>query len=295
MRSDRPATALTSFARLPRAYRDLHIVHSTVDAYGRAHWLLTDRPLEPHGRKPCDAKVVTVEDGHSYETPLSGVRPWHATFDALPDGGFVLANARSRHGEDHVQVFDALGRPSPAFRIGDAIEDLLVDEAGDLWVGYFDEGVYGDDELSRPGLRRWSSTGDPLWEHKPGSGYGPISDCYALNVGTRAVWACPYRDFPLLEIRDDRVVRARENPVKGASGFAVHADRVVFFAPYGDDHGLLVDCRITPNAVRPVAEGRLISADGGEIGRRRVVCRGPRIYVQEEPSLEWGALDICET
>ncbi|MFE6484870.1 hypothetical protein ACFVGN_18295 [Streptomyces sp. NPDC057757] len=294
MRPDRPATALTPFARLPRAYRQSHIAHSTVDAHGRAHWLLTDMPPASHLDEPHDARVVTVENGRPYETHLSGVRLRHPSLGALPDGGFVLADARSRPGEEQVQVFDALGRPSWAFRVGDAIEDLLVDETGDLWVSHFDEGIYGDDELSWPGLRRWSGTGDPLWEYRPGPGHGPISDCYALNVGTRAVCACPSQDFPLLEIREDRVVRVRENPVKGARGFAVHADRVVFFAPYGH-HDRIVDCRMTREAVRPLGYGRLVRADGGELGRRRSVCRGPRIYVQEKPFLEWGVLDISVT
>jgi len=292
MRPDRPATRLAGYAHLPRAYRDLHNLHSTVDAFGRAHWLLTEHPPEPRGKEPYDAVVVTVEDGRTYETHLSAVRARFAKLDALPDGGFVLASARSRRDEEHVQVFDALGRSSSTFRVGDGIEDLLADAAGDLWVGYFDEGVYGSDELSWPGLRRWSSTGVPLWEYKPGPGHGTISDCYALNVDTRAVWACPYQDFPLLEIRGDRVVRARENPVKGAQGFAVHGDRVLFFSPYGDDHSEIVDCRITWNAVEPVAYGRLVRPDGTDLGRRRVVCRGPRIYVQEEPFTHWAVLDI---
>ncbi|MFI6334167.1 hypothetical protein [Streptomyces sp. NPDC050535] len=74
----------------------------------------------------------------------------------------------------------------------------------------------------------------------------------------------------------------------------MHADRVVFFSPYGD-HDRTVDCRMPQEAVRPVGDGRLVRADRGELGRRRVVCRGPRIYVQEEPFLEWGVLDISVT
>ncbi|MER6127609.1 hypothetical protein ABT173_34495 [Streptomyces sp. NPDC001795] len=292
MPADRPATRLSVYARLPRAYRELHIVHSTVDADGRAHWLPTERPPDRRRTHPYDAVVVTVQDGRPHETQLSAVRSSYAVFDALPDGGFVVAAPRSRRDEEHVQVFDALGRCSWTFRLGDGIEDLLVDGVEDIWVGHFDEGIHGDDELSAPGLRRWSSTGEPLWAHTPGPGHDEISDCYALNVGARAVWACPYPHFPLLEIRDGRTVRARENPVKGASAFAVHDGRVVFFSPYGDDHSVLVDCRITWNALEAVAYGRLVRPDGGELGRRRTVCRGPRVHVQEEPFTDWTVLDI---
>ncbi|GGN59842.1 hypothetical protein GCM10011579_024380 [Streptomyces albiflavescens] len=96
MTPDRPAIPLAAFARLPRAYRDLHVVHSTVDVYGRAHWLLTERPPEPRRQKPYDAVVVTVQDGRPYETHLSALQAEFPKFDTLPDGGFVVADARSR-------------------------------------------------------------------------------------------------------------------------------------------------------------------------------------------------------
>ncbi|MGE6735592.1 hypothetical protein ACQKIP_32495, partial [Streptomyces sp. NPDC059900] len=163
------ATPLTPYARLPRRHHDRHIAHSTVDAFGQAHWLLAAR--EPgRGRgalKPYDASVVTVgPDGRSHETELSALRARFPRIDALPDGGFVVADARSRRSEQHVQVFDALGRESWAFRAGDAIEELLTDHEGRLWVGYFDEGVFGNDELSQPGLRCWSAGGEPLWAYE---------------------------------------------------------------------------------------------------------------------------------
>ncbi|MFD7710956.1 hypothetical protein ACFV6E_39265 [Streptomyces sp. NPDC059785] len=296
MPADRPTTRLTGYARLPRPYRDRHVVHSTVDARGRAHWLVTDRPPQPGRRKPYDAVMVTVEDGRPYETHLSVV-PWRFTvFDVLPDGGFVVASTRSRTGEQHVQVFDALGRPSWTFRVGDAISQFLADATGDLWVGYFDEGVYGDDELSFPGLRRWSGTGEPLWRHEPGPGHGDISDLYALNVADDAVWACPYQDFPLLEIRGDRVVRALRNPVHGAYALAVHGDRVVFLGRYRADRSEFTECRLTWDAVEPVASGPLVRPDGEAFDprlRHHVVCRGPRLYLQEEPYTEWAVLDLA--
>ncbi|MEU6552294.1 hypothetical protein ABZ915_18710 [Streptomyces sp. NPDC046915] len=286
---------LTPYARLPHAYRHRDVLHSTVDAFGRAHWLIAIAE-ERHGRPradPYDAVVVTVEDGRGHETHLSALRPRFPLLDALPDGGFVVADARRRAREEQVQVFDALGRPSWSFAVGDAVEHLLADETGDLWVAHFDEGVCGNDELSHPGLRRWSSTGEPQWRYGPVPGAREIIDCYALNVAERAAWACPYTDFPLLEIRGDRVVRVRHNPVAGARGLAVHGDRVVFFGGYGDERDRIADCRLTDTAVEVVAEGRLARPDGAALGRRRVVSRGARLYVQAEPVQEWTVLDLA--
>ncbi|MGW7380829.1 hypothetical protein [Streptomyces sp. NPDC054794] len=291
MPSRRSETRLAPHARLPRTYHDRHIAHSTVDAFGRAHWLLTERETDPCGTQPYDALVVTVEDGTPYETHLGGILPRCDRVEVPADGGFVPAAARAAPHEVQIQVFDALGRPSWTFRVGDGIEHLLADEAGDLWVGHFDEGIVGD-ELSAAGLRRWSGTGEPLWEYRPVSGSEWFIDCSALNVARRAVWSCPYPRFPLPAIRDDRVVRVRANPVRGASGLAVRGERLVFFGGFGDDHDRIVDCRLTEEAVEPVTEGRLLGADGGALGRRRIVCRGARLHVQVGPFTEWTVLDL---
>lgn len=282
---------LTKYARLPRAYGRLHLLHSTVDAYGRVHWLLTERDPGPGPVDPYEALVVTADRGEVDETHLSAVtlyRPW---LDALPDGGFVLAEARSEVDADHVQVFDALGRPSWTFRVGDAIEHLLTDTSGALWVGHFDEGVYGDDPLSHPGLRRWSSTGEPLWSFSPGPGPLDMSDCLALNVHGTTAWACPYMHYPLIEVRADGSVRVRTTQVSRVGGMAVDGGRVAFV----DLDDVLTFGRLTEHTVEPEpGAARLVRPDGRVLARRRsLVCRGPRIHVRERGRTDWAVFDLA--
>ena len=95
MPAERPETRLGPYARLPRTYRDRHIIHSSVDAFGRAHWLLAEQAPEDRGSDPYDALVVTVEDGACHETYLHAELPWRPRIEALPDGGFVLASPRA--------------------------------------------------------------------------------------------------------------------------------------------------------------------------------------------------------
>ncbi|WP_329125866.1 hypothetical protein [Streptomyces sp. NBC_01465] len=282
-------TRLTPYARLPRAHHGLCAVSSTVDAYGRAHWLLTEPSVDLGA--PYDALMVSADNGSAHETHLSNVQARFPALGALPDGGFVVADCRSRRGGPHVQVFDPLGRCTRSFRVGDAIEELLVDEQGEIWVSYFDEGVCTD-SLSEPGIRRWSSTGEPLWQLSPVSGVDHIVDCYALNVDRRATWACPHPDFPLLEIRHDRATKVRTNPVKGARAIAVHGDRIVFFGGYEENRNRLADCRLTETSVETVELGTLVLPDGGVIGRGSRISRGHRIYVQGGTSPDWFVLDL---
>ncbi|MFE2151301.1 hypothetical protein ACFXAO_14845 [Streptomyces lavendulae] len=283
-------TALVPYAHLPRSHHDRHVLTSTVDVFGTAHWLLAERPPQPGGDvRPFDALVVSVHPGGSVElTELNAVRARRPRLDRLPDGGFVVAAPRTRRCEDahQVQVFDALGRETSSFSVGDAIEHLLVDEAGHVWVGHFDE--------NPAGIRRWSPTGRLAWT-SDGARIPGLFDCYALNVSGTAAWACPYTDFPLVEIRPDRPdrpVRVWTNRVRGAKAVAVHGARVAFYGGYGEERDRLAHGELTETSVEPADVGLLTLPDGPAPGHRRVVSRGSRIYVQAAPFTTWGVFDL---
>ncbi|MCF2530795.1 hypothetical protein [Yinghuangia soli] len=283
-------TALMPYARLPRAHHDHHVLTSTVDVFGAAHWLLAEHAPQPGGDVlPFDALVVSVDPGGSVElTELSAVRARWPQLDRLPDGGFVVAAPRARRFEDgdQVQVFDALGRETASFSVGDAIEHLLVDETGRIWVGHFDENPIG--------IRRWSATGRLAWT-SDGAGIPGLFDCYALNVSGTAAWACPYTDFPLVEIRPDRAdqpVKIWANRIGGAHAVAVHGERVAFYGGYGGNRNRLAYAEITGTSVEPTDVALLTLPDGSAPGPRRIVARGSRIYVQADPFIEWSVFDL---
>ncbi|GAA3543715.1 hypothetical protein [Streptomyces osmaniensis] len=283
-------TALIPYAHLPKAHHHRHVLTSTVDVFGAAHWLLAERAPQPGGDvPPFDALAVSVHPAGDVEvTELSAVRARWPHLDRLPDGGFVVAASRTRRNEEanQVQVFDALGRETSTFSVGDAIEQLLVDEGGYIWVGHFDE--------NPAGIRRWSATGQLAWTSDDARIPG-LFDCYALNVSGTAAWACPYTDFPLVEIRPDRpgrTVVVRANRVRGAHAVAVHGDRVAFFGGYGEERDRLAHGELTETTAESTGVDMLTLPDGTAPGRRRVVGRGSRIYVQAEPFTAWGVFDI---
>ncbi|MBT1093454.1 hypothetical protein [Streptomyces sp. Tu102] len=283
-------TALVPYAHLPRAHHHRHVLTSSVDVFGAAHWLLAERAPQPGGDVlPFDALVVSVHPAGDVEvTELSAVRARWPKLDRFPDGGFVVAASRARRNEEanQVQVFDALGRETSTFSVGDAIEHLLGDEDGHIWVGHFDE--------NPAGIRRWSATGQLCWTSDDARIPG-LFDCYALNVSGTAAWACPYTDFPLVEIRPDRPGRpvvVRANRVRGAHAVAVHGNRVAFFGGYGAERDRIAYGELTETTVASTGVDTLTLHDGTSPGRRRVVGRGSRIYVQAEPFTAWGVFDI---
>jgi hypothetical protein len=207
-----------------------------------------------------------------------------------------------------------------AFHVGDAIEHLLTDVAGTIWIGYFDEASIcaphhggasrgrpsgnqprGRITMSTPGLIRWTSSGDPLW-YAVRDGTGPRSwmDCYALNVGREYAWAYPYTGFPLVEIDHSGVRCVRRTPVRSASGIVTAGDRSAFMtAPRGrpTTPGVyeLTTARVVDGGpIEAVATTPVLLPDGTRprTWARRTVCRDHRMWLQFDDPLTWYVLEI---
>jgi hypothetical protein len=159
--------------------------------------------------------------------------------------GWLLVRSRAVGEKDgNARLYDLAGTPTGAFHAGDGIESVQADGAGRIWVGYFDEGVFGDTPLGRAGLvcldraGRVSVRFDDL---ATGGAVPYIADCYALNVCPNGeVWLCYYTDFPLVRLMGGRLADVYRKKVVGSHAFAVSATRVLFAGDYNRRDRLLL-------------------------------------------------------
>ena len=127
----------------------------------------------------------------------------------LGDVEWLLVRGRADNdGDRNAHVYDASGGHSRSFHAGDGVQDVQATRGGEVWVSYFDEGVFGSTVLGQSGLVRLDGSGNCSFEFNrlAGGGLPDIADCYALNVASdQEVWLCYYTDFPLVRLVDGKV------------------------------------------------------------------------------------------
>lgn len=249
----------------------------------------------PHSQTPRPAPAsVLIHDGQSARRVLlHDLTLAHPHLQPLPGGEILVVGARCRRfangtAERNAHFYGADGLLRQAVTFGDAIANVQTTTNGDIWVAYFDEGVFGNygwghDEQSTPigamGLVRFDGQGTKSWEYEPPDGVGPIDDCYALNVGDEATWAYYYSDFPLVRIGSDGRVRAWRTEVSGAHAFAVDGQHLLFFGGYRSQAERCLLGNLRDDGVTGMETCRLVLPSGEPLENGRVIGRGPNLHV----------------
>ena len=227
--------------------------------------------------------------------------------DTLPDGEVLVVGARCRRHRDgraerNACVFDGNGMLRRDFTLGDGIEHVQTTSDGSIWVGYFDEGVFGnfgwDDPIGSSGIVVFDAAGEQTWRFEPSGGISDISDCYALNVGDRETWTCYYTDFPLVRIADG-VMRSWSNQLAGLAALAVDRGRVLAVGGYSArDRVALAAVTDGPAAdpragrVEQLAGYALRAPNGAPFREATVIGRGGTLHVFDGP--DWYRLDVAD-
>ncbi|GAA3517381.1 hypothetical protein GCM10022234_10940 [Aeromicrobium panaciterrae] len=254
------------------------LVSFDLDAHGEAVvlWAGDGRPVITHG---SEGEAVTL--AHSApEWPL---------VQLLPDDRLLVVGMRSEWrdgaGEHNAFVFGHDGSLERSGCLGDGIEHVKVAADGTIWVGYFDEGIFGNlgwgmgkgpEPIGHSGLVQFTRDFELLWEFPPSD--NPIDDCYAMNVIGDDVWVCCYSEFDVALVRDGAVQRWR-NDVASAKTIAVADDRVALFGHW-EERDRLVIGHLSDADLKPRATTRLTMPNGRRIPEdARVVGRGAELHV----------------
>lgn len=203
----------------------------------------------------------------------------HSHVDLFPDGRVLLASRRHnwRAETDHDLngvIFDP--RTGRADRVGLGDSDLQIDDLGRIWIGYFDEGVFGS-SVGQAGLVCFSTLGEKVWEF-PADADHTIDDCYALNVAGPEAAIFFYSDFPLYRIGADFELTWKQTKLRGCHAFAMSETEILFSGQYDDPPNVAYIGRSDREGMILVRRAYLFMPDGSARPRGRLQGRGRHLY-----------------
>lgn len=248
----------------------------------------------PHSRTaaPVSVQVATYRPHLARSVSIVRQSLAHTHVQPLPGGGVLLVGARCRWrdgaAESNAAIYDADGKLLREGVLGDGIADVQTTLSGDIWVSYFDEGVYGNfgwgeagspAPIGSPGLIRFRSDLDLAWRYPHDGEFDAISDCYALNVTGNEAWAYYYTDFPIVRVRA-ATVAGWSTQVRGAHALVVADDRVALVGGYAEHRHRMVMGSIRGEAFSADRPTRLVMPDGRPVPRTATLFgRGSELHV----------------
>ncbi|MFD1537449.1 hypothetical protein [Nonomuraea guangzhouensis] len=261
---------------------------------------LAARTISPGGASFPDSRTAALVSVHvaTYRPHLARTVPIaeqslaHSHVQPLPDGGVLLVGARCRWrngaAESNAAVYDADGKLLREGVFGDGIADVQTTLSGDIWVSYFDEGVFGNfgwgeagtpAPIGSPGLIRFRSDLGLAWRYPYDGEFGAISDCYALNVTGDEAWAYYYTDFPIVRVRA-AAIAGWPTEVRGAHALVVVDDRVALVGGYNEHRHRVISGSIRGEAFSADRPTRLVMPDGRPVPRTATILgRGNELHV----------------
>jgi hypothetical protein len=204
----------------------------------------------------------------------------------LGNDRLLLVRGRARRQDHNAHVVTTDGSLVTSFHIGDGIADVQTTHDGQIWISYFDEGVFGGGEYGPAGAVRFDTNGYANFRFNDSPGIvNNINDCYAMNVvSNHEAWFYYYRSFSLVRLVGDQPIRQwPAMPVRGAHGFAIARNMALFGGCYQDSQALFL---VPLNEKELQAEQvQALDEKGQRIAFQRAFGRGPWLYLLTDQDL----------
>jgi hypothetical protein len=257
----------------------------------------------PVPSRPVAVRVTVNDPAVLSTTTIPALNLAFCSVQPLPEDRLLIVGAR-RGSRPNGGIFDADGRQVAECDFGDGIQHVFTTTSGLVWVGYFDEGVYGDNPVAHHGIVCFTAAGDPVWTYPFDTGFGVVDDCYALNVAGETAWSSYYNSFPVVRI-EDRAVTGWHSPVGGAtaliaSGGAVSGGAAWDGAASGGavalvggyrEHDRFVIGALAGDRFEPLDPQRVVGPDGRALpSETRFVGRGAELHAFA--GTRWYRLDL---
>ena len=237
----------------------------------------TDRRAGGSSRYRLHTSAAGFQGGFDF---VSAGPAAYSLVQPIGDANFLLVTSRTYDGmERNGHVWRSDGSLIREFSLGDGIEDVQTSARSEIWVSYFDEGVFGNGE--EPGLACFDLAGKRVFSFadsiaKDDNEIPLIDDCYALNVsGDDEVWLYYYMAFPLVKLVGKRLAGIWPRaPRLGSHALAVGERSVLFAGDYGARSSIT---RYFPESGR--SEMGHAIADGQQLEFSRAMGRADRLYL----------------
>lgn len=213
-----------------------------------------------------DRLRLSIFDGKEESDVAIVPSGWHPKVDRTRDGQWIVASSRAGPGDRNGCIYAPDGTEVAAIALGDGIESLLCATDGSIWVGYFDEGIFGSTSDGEPtvstgGIVRFSGSGAVLWSYNNDlQGHGFVADCYALTLSGNDVWACCYAEFPIIRVRM-HAITSWPNDMTGAKAIAVDNDLVLLAGGYSENADRIAIVKLDGRTSRPIRTIRFECAE----------------------------------
>jgi hypothetical protein len=211
--------------------------------------------------------------------------------DVFPDGRILIAGPRCEwRGKDDFDLNGAIVQPTTGevtrILLGDGISAIQVDDLARIWVGYLDEGVFGNfgwgfgdgpTSVGAAGLVCFSDAGEKAWEFPKNRSYS-IADCYALNVSGADATAFFYTEFPICRISSSFELTFRTTNLAGCHTLAVSDTEALFSGQYRDPPDTAHLGKLSPERLSDIRRLRMLMPDGSARSGGQLLARGQSLY-----------------